>query len=127
MLEKAQRELEAQPFATVAVIRDTHGIPFPRLLIGLPILGKNSQKTTSHNLVKNHQMRGTLCNRTPLGWHSRKGREGRLMLHRKIEEGMAGEFVSLAVSWLRSEAFESLVELNEQCLELLAEQALVRT
>jgi hypothetical protein len=45
------------------------------------------------------------------------------LLHRDMEEG---EFGSPAASWLRSETFESLVELNEQCLELLAEQALVR-
>jgi hypothetical protein len=48
------------------------------------------------------------------------------MLHREMEEGTAGEFADLAASWLRSETFESLAELNEQCLELLAEQALVR-
>lgn len=47
-----------------------------------------------------------------------------MVLHRETEEGLAGEFASLAASWLRSEAFESLVELNGQCLELLAEQAL---
>ena len=48
-----------------------------------------------------------------------------MVLQRGTEEGLAGEFASLAASWLRSEAYESLVELNGQCLELLAEQSLV--
>jgi hypothetical protein len=49
-----------------------------------------------------------------------------MLLHRDTEEGLPGEVASLAASWLRSEAFESLVELNAQCLQLLAEQALTR-
>jgi hypothetical protein len=49
-----------------------------------------------------------------------------MLLQREIEMGIAGEFASLAATWMHSEAFESLVELNGQCLELLAEQALAR-
>ena len=45
-------------------------------------------------------------------------------LHREMEAALIGELSGLRVSWLQSEAFDSLVELNGQCLELLAEQSL---
>jgi hypothetical protein len=50
-----------------------------------------------------------------------------MLLHCEREEGPGSERFGLAASWLRAETFESLAELNEQCLELLAEQATVRT
>lgn len=40
--------------------------------------------------------------------------------------GAPGEGNALAAAWLRPEMFESLVELNESCLELLADQAAAR-
>ena len=49
-----------------------------------------------------------------------------MLLRCDMEAGGEGEQPGLAASWLRAETFESLVELNEQCLELLAEQATVR-
>ncbi|MGH8210984.1 MAG: hypothetical protein ACREU6_15605, partial [Steroidobacteraceae bacterium] len=49
-----------------------------------------------------------------------------MLLHRETDEALVGELVGLTASWIRSEAFDSLVELNRQCLELLAEQALAQ-
>jgi hypothetical protein len=49
-----------------------------------------------------------------------------MVLHRENDEALIGEIVGLKASWLQSEAFESLVELNGQCLELLAEQSLAQ-
>ena len=49
-----------------------------------------------------------------------------MLLRCEMEAGAEGEQSGLAASWLRTETFESLVELNEQCLELFAEQAEVR-
>jgi hypothetical protein len=46
-----------------------------------------------------------------------------MVLHRETEEEIVGEFADLAATSMRSEAFDSLVELNGQCLELLADQA----
>jgi hypothetical protein len=46
-----------------------------------------------------------------------------MMLHRETEEEIVGEFADLTAGSTRSEAFDSLVELNGQCLELLADQA----
>ena len=46
-----------------------------------------------------------------------------MLLHREMDEDIVGTFTGLTTSWMHSEAFDSLVELNEQCLELLAEQA----
>jgi hypothetical protein len=48
------------------------------------------------------------------------------VLHRETEEEIVGEFANLAAASTRSEAFDSLVELNGQCLELLADQALTQ-
>jgi hypothetical protein len=48
------------------------------------------------------------------------------VLHRETEEEIVGEFTNLAAVSTRSEAFDSLVELNGQCLELLADQALTQ-
>ena len=45
---------------------------------------------------------------------------------RAAEEELVGEIEGLNPSWLHSEAIDSLVELNGQCLELLAEQALAQ-
>ena len=47
-----------------------------------------------------------------------------MVLHREMDEDIVGTFTGLTTSWMHSEAFDSLVELNEQCLELLAEQVL---
>jgi hypothetical protein len=49
-----------------------------------------------------------------------------MVLHRETDEALIGEIVGLKTSWLPSEAFDSLVELNGQCLELLAEQSLAQ-
>jgi hypothetical protein len=46
-----------------------------------------------------------------------------MMLHRETEEEIVGEFADLTAGSTRSEAFDSLVELNGLCLELLADQA----
>src|SRR5580698_5599851 len=46
-----------------------------------------------------------------------------MVLHRETEEEIVGEFADLTAGSTRSEAFDSLVELNGQCLELLADQA----
>jgi hypothetical protein len=54
----------------------------------------------------------------------REGDEGDTVLHRETEEEIVGEFADLTAASARSEAFDSLVELNGQCLELLADQAL---
>ena len=49
-----------------------------------------------------------------------------MVLRRETDEVLIGELAGLKASWLQSEAFDSLVELNGQCLELLAEQSLVQ-
>jgi hypothetical protein len=49
-----------------------------------------------------------------------------MVLHRETEDEIVGEFANLDAASMRSEAFDSLVELNGQCLELLADQALVQ-
>ncbi len=49
-----------------------------------------------------------------------------MLLHCETENGGAGEGVGLAAGWLRPETLESLLELNELCLALLAEQAAAR-
>ena len=41
-----------------------------------------------------------------------------MVLHRETEEEIVGEFADLNTASTRSEAFDSLVELNGQCLEL---------
>jgi hypothetical protein len=45
---------------------------------------------------------------------------------RQGNEDWVGEIEGLKISWSRSEAIDSLMELNSQCLELLAEQALTQ-
>jgi len=49
-----------------------------------------------------------------------------MVLNRDADEALIDEIAGLKASWLQSEAFESLVELNRQCLELLAEQSLTQ-
>jgi hypothetical protein len=49
-----------------------------------------------------------------------------MVLHRHTDEALIDEIAGLKASWVQSEAFESLVELNRQCLELLAEQSLTQ-
>jgi hypothetical protein len=49
-----------------------------------------------------------------------------MLLHRETEEALIGQLAGLQASWLQSEALDSLVELNGQCLELLAEQSLAQ-
>ena len=49
-----------------------------------------------------------------------------MVLHRETDEALIGEIAGLKASGLQSEAFESLIELNGQCLELLAEQSLAQ-
>jgi hypothetical protein len=50
-----------------------------------------------------------------------------MLLRREMDGDLLDGLRSQPASYLRSEAFESLIELNEQCLELLAEQSLVPT
>jgi hypothetical protein len=49
-----------------------------------------------------------------------------MVLRRETGESLIGDFAGLKASWLQSDAFDSLVELNVQCLELLAEQSLAQ-
>ena len=49
-----------------------------------------------------------------------------MLLHCEREGGAADEGATLAGGWLRTGALDSLIELNELCLSLLAEQAAVR-
>ncbi len=49
-----------------------------------------------------------------------------MLLRRNTDADLVGELHGLTASSLRSEVFESLLELNRQCLELLAEQALAQ-
>ena len=49
-----------------------------------------------------------------------------MVLHRDTDEALIDEIADLKASWVQSEAFESLVDLNRQCLELLAEQSLTQ-
>jgi hypothetical protein len=49
--------------------------------------------------------------------------EGDILLDRETEETVIGEFATQLSALARSEASESLVELNAQCLELLSDQA----
>jgi hypothetical protein len=50
-----------------------------------------------------------------------------MRLQCQTEDGVPGEGASLVVGWLHPETLESLLELNELCLALLAEQAAART
>jgi hypothetical protein len=50
-----------------------------------------------------------------------------MSLRCEMEEEGEIDYYSAQQPWLRAETFESLAELNEQCLELLADQATVRT
>lgn len=49
-----------------------------------------------------------------------------MVLHRETDEALIGEIAGLKAPWLQSETLDSLVELNGQCLELLAEQSLTQ-
>ena len=49
-----------------------------------------------------------------------------MVLHRGREAEVVGEFASVVAAAARSEARNSLAELNTQCLELLSEQALAQ-
>jgi hypothetical protein len=49
--------------------------------------------------------------------------EGDILLDRETEETVIGEYATQLAALARSEACDSLVELNAQCLELLSEQA----
>jgi hypothetical protein len=49
-----------------------------------------------------------------------------MLLHRETDEALIGELAGLKASRLHSGALDSLVELNGQCLELLAEQSLAQ-
>ncbi|HEV3182673.1 MAG TPA: hypothetical protein VGY90_07650 [Steroidobacteraceae bacterium] len=50
-----------------------------------------------------------------------------MLLHCEREGGAADDGASLAAGWLRAGALDSLIELNESCLALLAEQAAVHS
>jgi hypothetical protein len=49
-----------------------------------------------------------------------------MLLHRETEEALIGQLAGIKASWIQSEALDSLIELNGQCLELLAEQSLAQ-
>src|SRR5437660_7259946 len=125
--QEAQSKLEAQPLAAVAIVRDAHGA-LPGVGAVEEPLGVKLPKNRSANLVKKYQIaaRGASAVR----YHRLREQESReeplMLLRCEMEAGAEGEQSGLAASWLRTETFESLVELNEQCLELFAEQAEVR-
>ena len=48
-----------------------------------------------------------------------------MLLHCERERGSSDDDAMLAAGWLRAGALDSLIELNELCLSLLAEQAAV--
>jgi len=50
-----------------------------------------------------------------------------MLLQCEREGGATGDGATLAAGWLRAGALDSLIELNELCLSLLAEQAAVRS
>src|SRR5256885_8670052 len=50
-----------------------------------------------------------------------------MLLQCETDDGARGEGWGLAERWLHRETLESLVDLNELCLALFAEQAAVRT
>src|SRR2546430_11311491 len=50
-----------------------------------------------------------------------------MLLQCETDDGARGEGWGLAERWLHPETLESLVDLNELCLALFAEQAAVRT
>ena len=50
-----------------------------------------------------------------------------MLLHCEREDGSGDDGAALAAGWLRAGALDSLFELNELCLSLLAEQAAVRS
>ena len=50
-----------------------------------------------------------------------------MLLHCESGSGAADDGAALAASWLRAGALDSLIELNELCLSLLAEQAALRS
>jgi len=50
-----------------------------------------------------------------------------MLLHCERDGGPSGNGTMLAAGWLRAGALDSLIELNELCLSLLAEQAAVRS
>jgi hypothetical protein len=52
-------------------------------------------------------------------------RGGAMLLHCQREEGLADDGATLAGGWLGAGTLDSLIELNELCLALLAEQAAV--
>src|SRR5205814_1879468 len=49
-----------------------------------------------------------------------------MLMHCETEDGSAGQGAGLAAGWLRPETLETLIELNELCLALVAEQAVSR-
>jgi hypothetical protein len=49
-----------------------------------------------------------------------------MLLHRDMDEDLVADLATLKTTWLRSEGLETVAELNSQCLELLAEQALTQ-
>src|SRR6185312_6023668 len=72
-------------------------------------------------------MQGTIRARILLGCGSKQGKGiGFMLLRRETDAALIGEIAGLKSACLQSEAFDSLVELNGQCLELLAEQSLAQ-
>jgi hypothetical protein len=49
-----------------------------------------------------------------------------MLLRRETDEDLVADLATLTTTWLRSESFNTVAELNGQCLELLAEQALAQ-
>jgi hypothetical protein len=87
--------------------------------------GKNSPKLNRKNLVKIHQIRSGV--RGGLRYDiapAVTGEGGDMLLQCETGSG-AGE-AAPAAAWLDRETLESLAELNELCLALLAEQAAAR-
>ena len=105
--------------AAVAIVGDAHR----RLPAGWAslILGKIYQKAIRKIWLKNHQI-VMLALAAPLGYHgvTTCGRTAPCCCSARWRGATAAR---RRRGWLRAETLESLLELNELCLELLAEQA----
>src|SRR5215472_6213056 len=94
----------------------------------MPEFWSKLTKTQLAKLGKNHQ----ICTGVRAAVRYDKNallvrRGGGMLLHCESVSGAADDGAALAASWLRAGALDSLIELNELCLSLLAEQAAVRS
>src|ERR1700761_7271130 len=80
-------------------------------------MGSLCAPCTRRSSVKDQQMWGETVKK-------QGRRSGAMVLRRETEDEIVGEFTDLAVASMRAEVFDTLVQLNGQCLDLLADQAL---